>query len=1121
MTKFTLLLGLLMYCIISNAQPCPDNITFTSQAQIDSFPLLYPTCTSISGNVTIQGANIVNLNALAQITAIGGSFQILNNPALTGLSGMAGLSNVSSIFIQNNPSLTSVTAFNSLSTIGYLFIDGNPVLTSLTGINALTTIGGITISNNAALNNISGLGALSSIAGYFDVQNNAALTSLNGLNALASIGGLNVTNNASLTSLSGLSALTTTGGLNISNNPALTSIAGLSALTSAGSYLNIFNNPALSVCNIESVCNYLSVPANNANIYGNATGCASMAQVQTACGIPVTCPVNIAFTTQSEIDLFSATYPGCTTITGNVTIQGPGITNLGGLAQLTEIGGNFEINNTALTNLAGLNAVTAVGGVFLLEYNPNLHNLNGLNALNTTGALRILFNDALVSLSGFPALTTIDENLEIYNNPSLTNLPGINALTNIGGNLEIYNNAALAHLTGFNSLSTVSGLLRIEYNSHLPSLTGLNALTSIGGLAINNNAVLASCEAQALCTYLTTPSNPATISGNAPGCNNRTEVEIACGILFYQDLDGDGFGNPAVTTIASSQPSGYVPVNTDCNDGNAAVHPGATEICNSIDDNCNGQIDEVLSGCTTPLNPAQSNVQAYTADLSWSPVTCATQYRIQYRVLGAPSFTNGPIVNIPNVTVNLGGLQASTHYQWRVRAICYNGSSTANTSPMDLITLPPPVPWYRDADGDGYGDPAVSISASLQPAGYVSNNTDCNDTPGLIGASVYPGAPERCDNLDNNCNGQIDEGVPMGACPVPAGLASSEITYHSARVRWTRTECVASYKVQYRVLGASAYTNGPTINFPDTTAILEGLLESTNYQWRVRSVCFNGSSSLSSQPQPFTTPSSLPTWYGDEDGDGFGNPASSIMASVQPLGYVSLNTDCDDGKVDIHPGAPEYCNGMDDDCDGLIDEQALDCPTPTGQSETNITATKARLNWLTTSCATTYNVQYRVRGTTTWSSRIVDNLFLQLNNLTPGTQYEWRVRAKCGLYFSPFTIPILRFTTLTSLVAADHDRMETSDYTAPKSGLTDLLPHFAIHPNPGSGLFNLRVQSLHDETVMIRVIDQMGTARYSQYIAVEQGETRMPVDLTGLASGLYYLECMSEGKVWVEKIVIW
>lgn len=61
---------------------------------------------------------------------------------------------------------------------------------------------------------------------------------------------------------------------------------------------------------------------------------------------------------------------------------------------------------------------------------------------------------------------------------------------------------------------------------------------------------------------------------------------------FYADVDGDTYGDGSSSTLSCSQPSGYVSDNSDCNDNNAAVHPGATDVCNSVDDDCNSIVDD-------------------------------------------------------------------------------------------------------------------------------------------------------------------------------------------------------------------------------------------------------------------------------------------------------------------------------------------------------------------------------------------------------------------------------------------------------------------------------------------------------------------------------------------------
>ena len=71
-------------------------------------------------------------------------------------------------------------------------------------------------------------------------------------------------------------------------------------------------------------------------------------------------------------------------------------------------------------------------------------------------------------------------------------------------------------------------------------------------------------------------------------------------------------------------------------------------------------------------------------------------------------------------------------------------------------------------------------------------------------------------------------------------------------------------------------------------------------------------STLSSVSVTYQIP---PTWYQDADNDGYGNQFVSVQSPTQPSGYVADDTDCDDTRPDVNPGAVEQCgNGVDEDC---------------------------------------------------------------------------------------------------------------------------------------------------------------------------------------------------------------
>jgi len=553
MKKFLLFTLITFLSITVVSQSClPEGITFTTQAQIDSFAINHPNCTDIEGDVEINGADIINLNGLNVLTSIGGNLNIgwTDGTSLIDLSGL-----------------------ESLTSIGGELVIWD-ALTSLNGLNNLTLIGG-RFKISSTISDFTGLENLTSIGGYLFIKWSSNLSSMTGLDNLTSIGGdFYIGVNTNLSSLAGLDNLTSIGGeLRLHDNLILNSLIGLDNIESATiENIYISYNPSLTTCEIESICNYISSPNGSIEIHDNSTGCNSPEEVEEAC-LSHCLPEGIAFTTQAQIDSFQILYPYCTEIEGDVDIGQwelgtTDITNLTGLSVLTSIGGDLSFEqNEVLTTLSGLDNLTSVGGHLTFSGNDVLTNFVGLESLTTIGeGLHIFGNlavteliglnnlttiggrlyfksvDSLTSLIGLENLTTIGGALAIEFNQNLFNLSGLENLTFIGGSLGIYDNPSLSNITGLENVISIGGYLSVNKNYVLTNLTGLENIVagSILSLRVTDNITLSSCDVQSICDYLVAPNGTIEISDNAPGCNSQLEVEEACETVSIEEVAFDG-----------------------------------------------------------------------------------------------------------------------------------------------------------------------------------------------------------------------------------------------------------------------------------------------------------------------------------------------------------------------------------------------------------------------------------------------------------------------------------------------------------------------------------------------------------------------------------------------------
>ncbi|MBX7148699.1 S8 family serine peptidase [bacterium] len=163
----------------------------------------------------------------------------------------------------------------------------------------------------------------------------------------------------------------------------------------------------------------------------------------------------------------------------------------------------------------------------------------------------------------------------------------------------------------------------------------------------------------------------------------------------------------------------------DCNDSNPFINPHIQEICDQIDNNCDGQVDDVV---TTYYLDADADNYGITTQTVQANCTLPAGYA-----------TFPDDCDDTRSNVNPG-----------YHEFCDGRDNDCNglIDDRELRT------YYRDDDNDNYGNPNGSIQASCPPTGYKSNDDDCIDT----NAAINPGASEICDDTDNNCDGSVDEG---------------------------------------------------------------------------------------------------------------------------------------------------------------------------------------------------------------------------------------------------------------------------------------------------------------------------------------------------------------------------
>jgi len=242
---------------------------------------------------------------------------------------------------------------------------------------------------------------------------------------------------------------------------------------------------------------------------------------------------------------------------------------------------------------------------------------------------------------------------------------------------------------------------------------------------------------------------------SAGDCDD-TNPQIYGPVIYFLDSDGDSFGvDSTAQTLCQNPGVGYVTLGGDCDDGNASINPNATEICDGIDNNCDGLSD---NGLVFAMYYVDEDGDGF-GDVATGVESCSQ----------------------PQNTITVGGDcdDANDQIYPGATEICDAVDNDCDGSTDEGLTF---ITYYSDFDNDGFGTGSTGLSFCENPGpGFSTNNLDCNDANGQINPNATDildnGIDENCDGVDGYLGIQVISDIKVMVSPNP-NLGSFTIEFN-------------------------------------------------------------------------------------------------------------------------------------------------------------------------------------------------------------------------------------------------------------------------------------------------------------------------------------------------------